>query len=32
MEYHVTIEDTVSNEFIMEAKNINELKDKVNNM
>jgi len=32
MEYHVTIEETVSDEFIIEANNIDELKDKVNKM
>ena len=32
MEYHVTIEETVSDEFIIEANSIDELKDKVNKM
>ena len=32
MEYHVTIEETVSDEFIIEANNIDELKDKVKKM
>ncbi len=32
MEYHVTIEETVSDEFIIEANSIGELKDKVNKM
>ena len=32
MEYHVTIEETVSDEFIIEANNIYELKDKINKM
>lgn len=32
MEYHVTIEETVSNEFIIEADNIDSLRDKENMM
>ena len=32
MKYHVIIEETVSDEFIIEASNIDELKDKVNKM
>ena len=32
MEYKVTLEETISQEFIIKANNIDELKDKVNKM